>query len=104
MTADSVPDGWFDVFVPGTTPKGRSIERTAVVNNIEDTLLQTAIGETVSLFPAHVAIYYPRPGIVYLPVPDMEALPYGLVWRSDAENDMIRALARVASELGPLHG
>jgi hypothetical protein len=34
----------------------------------------------------------------------MQALPYGLVWRSEAENDMIRALARVARELGPLPG
>jgi DNA-binding transcriptional LysR family regulator len=104
VTADPVPGGWFDRFVPGVTPKGRPIERTAVVNNIEDTLLHTAMGETVSLFPAHVALYYPRPGIVYLPVTDMEALPYGLVWRSEAENEMIRVLARVVRELGPLPG
>jgi hypothetical protein len=25
------------------------------------------------------------------------------VWRADAENDAIRALARVVRELGPLH-
>ncbi|MFB4320570.1 LysR family transcriptional regulator [Actinomadura sp. 21ATH] len=104
VTADPVPGGWFDRYVPETTPGGRSIERTAVVNNIEDTLLHTAMGETASLFPAHVALYYPRPGIVYLPVTDMEALPYGLVWRSEAENDLIRALARVVRELGPLPG
>jgi hypothetical protein len=48
--------------------------------------------------------YHPRPGIVYLPVTDMEALPYRLVWRSEAENDMIRALAHVVGELGPLPG
>jgi hypothetical protein len=51
-----------------------------------------------------VALFCPRPGIVYLPVPDMKALPYGLVWREDAENDMIRALARGVRELGPLPG
>jgi hypothetical protein len=69
-----------------------------------DILLHTAVGETVSLFPAHVARYFVRPDIVYLPVTDMEALPYVLVWRGDAENDMIRALARVVRELGPLTG
>ncbi|MGI5290662.1 hypothetical protein ACQEVF_46095 [Nonomuraea polychroma] len=34
--------------------------------------------------------------------PPPDALPYGLVWRSDTENDMIRAFARVVRDLGPL--
>lgn len=42
--------------------------------------------------------YYPRPGIAHLPVTDMEALPYGLLWRGDAENDMIRALTQPVRE------
>lgn len=32
---------------------------------------------------------FPRPDIAYLPVNDMDALPYGMVWLSAAENDMI---------------
>jgi hypothetical protein len=34
----------------------------------------------------------------------MDALPYGLVWCSAAENDMIRGFARVVRDLGPLPG
>ncbi|MFC4010698.1 LysR family transcriptional regulator [Nonomuraea purpurea] len=101
---EQVPGEWFDHYVPEFTPKGRSIDRTDLVDNIEDIFMHTALGDSVSLFPVHVSRYYPRPDMVYLPVPDMEALPYGLVWRSDAENDMIRALARVVRELGPLPG
>ncbi|GII60910.1 LysR family transcriptional regulator [Sphaerisporangium krabiense] len=104
VIVESVPGDWMDRYVPKLTPKGRPIERTAVVHNIEDILLYTTMGETISLFPAHVTRYYPRPGIVYRPVTDMEPLPYALVWRSDAENDMIRALARVVREVGPLPG
>jgi hypothetical protein len=38
----------------------------------------------------------------YLPVPDIDALPYALVWRTDSENDLVRALARVAADIGIL--
>ncbi|WP_223166529.1 hypothetical protein [Nonomuraea sp. SYSU D8015] len=62
----------------------------------------TSLGETVTLFPIQVTRYWPRPDIVYLPVRDMTALPYALVWRSEAENDLIRAFAGVVRELGPL--
>ncbi|WP_336207156.1 LysR family transcriptional regulator [Nonomuraea sp. LPB2021202275-12-8] len=104
VTAESAPGNWFDRYVPELTPKGRSIDRTTLVHNVEDILMNTAMGDTVSLFPLHVTRYYRRPGIVYLPVTDMEALPYRMVWRSDGENDLIRALAGVVRDLGPLPG
>ncbi|GAA4596236.1 LysR family transcriptional regulator [Planotetraspora phitsanulokensis] len=102
LSVDAVPGYWFDRYVPERTPGGRLIERGAHVNNIEDIFLHTVLGETVTLFPVHVARYFPRPDILYLPVRDMEALPYGLVWHSESENELIRAFARVVRELGPL--
>ncbi|MGI5493563.1 LysR family transcriptional regulator [Microtetraspora malaysiensis] len=104
VTIEQAPDYWFDRYIPKLTLKGRSIDRTDLVDNVEDIFVHTAMGDAVSFFPMHVTWYYPRPDIVYLPVTDMEALPYGLVWRSDAENDLIRALARVVRDLGPLPG
>ncbi|MEU4228513.1 LysR family transcriptional regulator [Nonomuraea sp. NPDC026600] len=104
VAIESAPGYWFDHYAPGLTPKGRAIDRTAKVDNLEEVFMATVLGEAVTLFPAHVTWYYPRPDIVYLPVNDMDALPYGLVWRSAAENDMIRALARVVRDLGPLPG
>ncbi|MGI5169889.1 LysR family transcriptional regulator [Spirillospora sp. CA-253888] len=104
ITVEPVPDYWFDHYVPGATPKGRLISRTADVSNIEDIFVSTVLEGTVALFPAHVARYYPRPDIAYLPVRDMESLPFGPVWRHDAENDMIRAFAQVVRDLGPLAG
>jgi DNA-binding transcriptional LysR family regulator len=99
-----VPDYWYEHYVPELTPKGRVIDRTVTVNNIEEIFMTTVLGETVTLFPLHVTRYYPRPDIAYLPVNDMDALPYGLVWCSAAENDMIRGFARVVRDLGPLPG
>ncbi|MFF5209319.1 LysR substrate-binding domain-containing protein [Streptosporangium sp. NPDC000396] len=104
VMADPAPGYWKDRYVPEFTPKGRSIDRTAVVNSLQDIFMHTALGETVTLFPVHVTRYFPRPDIAYLPVNDMDALPYGPVWLSAAENDMIRAFARVVGDLGPLPG
>jgi hypothetical protein len=60
----------------------------------------------VVLFPAHVSRYWARPDIAYLPVTDLEPLPYALVWRteaeSEAESEAVRALAGVIRDLGPL--
>ncbi|MEV4290636.1 hypothetical protein AB0K40_34445 [Nonomuraea bangladeshensis] len=56
----------------------------------------------VVLFPAHVARYWARPDIAYLPVTDLEPLPYALVWRSETESEPIRALAGIIRDLGPL--
>ncbi|MBG0826614.1 hypothetical protein HS041_02340 [Planomonospora sp. ID67723] len=49
------------------------------MNNIEEIFMHTVPGEAVTLFPVHVSWYFPRPDIVYPPVKDMDALPYGLV-------------------------
>ncbi|SDJ65878.1 hypothetical protein SAMN05421874_102594 [Nonomuraea maritima] len=60
------------------------------------------MGEAVSLFPAHMRRYWSRPDIAYLLVSDIDTLRYALVWRTETENDLIRALARIAADLGPL--
>ncbi|MEU4323870.1 LysR family transcriptional regulator [Nonomuraea dietziae] len=102
IAVKSMPSYWFDHYVPEFTPKGRLIERTADVTNVEEIFMLTVLGEAVALFPVHVTRYYARPDIAYLPVKDMDVLPYGLVWLSAAENDMMRAFARVVRDLGPL--
>ncbi|WP_405785934.1 hypothetical protein [Streptomyces sp. NBC_01367] len=38
--------------------------------------------------------------IRFLPVPEMATLTFALVWRTDAENDLIRALADTVRDLG----
>ncbi|SNT16031.1 transcriptional regulator, LysR family [Streptosporangium subroseum] len=98
----SRPDYWADSFLPSHTRKGRPIERGLLVSNSEEILALTSAGELVNLFPAHMRRFWSRPDIAYLPVNDIDALPFGLVWRSEAENDLIRAFARVAADIGTL--
>jgi hypothetical protein len=102
---ETVPAYWFDSFAPRQTRRGRVIERGPLVRDAEDALTWTSMAETVTLFPAHMTRYWVRPDITYLPVKDLDALLYAMVWRSsDAENELIRSLARVVRDLGSLDG
>ncbi|GII34313.1 LysR family transcriptional regulator [Planotetraspora mira] len=98
----SIPDYWADSFCPFYTRKGRPIERGPLVRNTEEIFTLTSTGELVNLFPAHMTRYWNRPDIAYLPVSDIDALPYALVWRTETENERIRALAQVAADIGTL--
>ena len=96
------PDYWADGYIPSHTRKGRPIERGPVVGNAEEVLTLASIGEIVNLFPVHMRRYWSRPDIAYLPVRDIDVLPYALVWRTETENDPIRAFARIAADIGIL--
>lgn len=99
---ENAPGYWFDSFVPSHTRKGRQIERGPQVHNGEEALTLTSTGEVVTLFPLHMTRYAARPDILYLPVRDIHALSYALVWHTESENDLIRALAKTVRDLGPL--
>ncbi|MGN9783503.1 LysR family transcriptional regulator [Nonomuraea sp. ZG12] len=101
VDVEARPDYWFESYVPSHTRRGRVIERGPLVRNTAEILTWTGMGEVVALFPSHMTRYWARQDIVYLPVHDVEPLPYALVWRSDTENDLIRALARTVRDLGP---
>ncbi|MGH3362032.1 MAG: LysR family transcriptional regulator [Nocardioides sp.] len=100
--AASRPDYWADGFVPSHTREGRRIERGPLVDNAQEILALASAGEIVNLFPGHMKRYWSRPDIAYLPVSGIGSLPYALVWRTETEDDPIRALARVAADLGTL--
>ena len=95
------PDYWKDGYIPSHTRTGRLLERGPIVRNAEEILTLISVGEIVNLFPSHMARYWTRPDIAYLPVRDMAALPYAPVWRTETENDLIRAFTQTVRDLGP---
>lgn len=94
------PDYWEDAFTPFYTPSGRPIEHVRAITNLDELYTAISTGEGVSSLGTHVTRYHPRPDIAYLPYHDAPLLRWGLVWRTDAENDPIRALAQVVRDLG----
>ncbi len=99
---DSAPDYWVDSYLPSHTPKGRPIERGPLVQNNDETLALAGTGEIVVPYPSHMIRYGIRPDITYLPIQDIDAISYALVWQSESENDLIRALAGTIHDIGPL--
>ncbi|MEU4576197.1 LysR family transcriptional regulator [Nonomuraea sp. NPDC023979] len=100
--ADNGPGYWYDAYAPRLTRRGRRIERGPVVRDAEEAMTLASMDGLVVLFPAHVTRYWARPDITYLPVTDLEPLPYALVWRSEAESEHVQALAGIIRDLGPL--
>ncbi|MFI6177253.1 LysR family transcriptional regulator [Nonomuraea sp. NPDC051191] len=102
VDAPSRPDYWAEGFLPPRTSVSRRIERGPLASNTEEMLSLISTGETVGLVAHHMKRYYLRPDIAYLPLRDDDPLKFALVWSTEAENDMIRALARTVRDLGPL--
>ncbi|NBH12122.1 LysR family transcriptional regulator [Amycolatopsis sp. SID8362] len=98
----SAPAYWIDSYLPPRTPQGRPIERGPLVRNNEQVLALVSVGEIVTPYPRHMSRYGVRPDIAYLPIRDIDAIAYALVWQSESENDLIRALARTIGDIGPL--
>ncbi|MFD6231792.1 LysR family transcriptional regulator [Streptomyces sp. NPDC060232] len=101
-TALGLPDYWEDSYLPFHTPRGRPIERLMPADNGDELISRVGMGEIIHTFPGHVTRYWGMENIRWLPVPDMATMTYALVWRTEAENDVIRALAGTVRDLGVL--
>ncbi|MEU1039753.1 LysR family transcriptional regulator [Streptomyces sp. NPDC005551] len=104
-TAHVMPDYWEDSYLPFYTPRGRPIERlTSAVSDSSDELISyVGMGEIINIFPSHVTRHWGMSHIQWLPLPDMATMHFALVWKTEAENDLIRALADTVRDLGVFH-
>ncbi|MEV5569323.1 LysR family transcriptional regulator [Spirillospora sp. NPDC052269] len=96
------PEAWEDGYLPFHTPRGQTIPRVQSVAHTDEILHLVGTGEIIHAFPAHVTRYWAMRDIRFLRLPDMAPLVYALVWRTETENDHIRALASTVEALSPL--
>ncbi|MFJ3835322.1 LysR family transcriptional regulator [Streptomyces sp. NPDC054904] len=99
-TAPGMADYWEDSYLPFHTPRGRTIERTMAVTSADELINLVSMGEIIHGFPSHVTRYWGMPNLRWLPIPDLPAMSFALVWRTEAENDLVRALADTVRDLG----
>ncbi|NUS91803.1 MAG: LysR family transcriptional regulator [Nocardia sp.] len=97
--ANSPPDYWQTAAVPFATPSGRTIARVAYADTFQDMLMLVAAGKVITPVHAHAAIHYPRPDVVYIPMPDAPPARWSLIWRRGGATGLIRELAAAAAEL-----
>lgn len=96
------PDYWRDAVVPTRTPSGQPIKLGPEVTNYQEMIPIMASGEAMSPVHAQAASHYPNPDIAYVPIRDAPPSVWVLVWRTDAESQLILDLARIVREMGPL--
>ncbi|MFE9467458.1 LysR substrate-binding domain-containing protein [Streptomyces virginiae] len=101
-TALGLPDYWEDSYLPFHTPRGRPIRRitAAASDNADELISHVGMGEIIHTFPGHVTRYWGLSNIRWLPVPEMGRMTFALVWRTEAENELVRALADTVRDLG----
>ncbi|MFI9509012.1 LysR family transcriptional regulator [Nocardia sp. NPDC052566] len=99
-SGSAVAEYWEDAFNSFYTPSGRPVDKVAEVTNLEDILLAVVHDGIVHTMGAHGSRYFARPDVVYLDIEGEPRLTWALIWRSDADNARIRALAEVIRDLG----
>lgn len=102
VMVSNMPETWENGYLPFRTPRGKAIERVESVANADELLQLVSTGEIIHPFPAHVTHYWSMPHIKWLLMPDLNTLTYVLVWRTEAENDLIRAFAGTIQDLSPI--
>jgi DNA-binding transcriptional LysR family regulator len=99
VMAGARPDYWREVLVPLRTPSGDLIRIGPSVSNFQEMIPILVTGEAVSPVHAQAARYYARPDIAYVPIRDAPPARWGLIWRTGAETELIRAFVRTAERL-----
>ncbi|MFE9566048.1 LysR family transcriptional regulator [Streptomyces sp. NPDC006487] len=97
------PDYWEDAFMPFHAPSGRAIERiSCFAAELDSLFMIISSGEAIHSFAAQVTRFHVRPDITYLHLHDAPMMRWGLVWRSDNDNPMVRSFVAIARELGTM--
>lgn len=101
-TGTPLPDYWEDAYLPFQSPRGRQIQRGFYTTTPEELIHLVAVGEIAQPFPVHVTDYWGMPDVKWLPITDMSRLSYALVWRTETETAVVRALADIVRDIGTL--
>jgi DNA-binding transcriptional LysR family regulator len=102
---DGVGVGVGELALPGVEPdRPGDVERYLDgiagrhrVRDLPELLMLVELGELVTLLPESVAARYPRPGVVYRPVPDAPPATLVIAWPQQSRSRATAALVRAAT-------
>ncbi|GAA3201822.1 LysR family transcriptional regulator [Dactylosporangium siamense] len=97
----SIPAYMEEVLNPFHTPSGRPIARGPRVTTLHDALAAVGSGRVVAAVTSDIPAFYSWPNLVFLPVRDATPVGWALVWRTAAENRLIRAFVDLAGASPP---
>ncbi|MGY1625053.1 LysR family transcriptional regulator [Geodermatophilus sp. SYSU D00965] len=93
--AETTPEGnarWLvDPRADGSSPR-----RGPVATDVDELLDLCAAGKGLSIAAEPVTSHYTRPGVCFVPLGDVEAARFALVWRSDERDSAVLAYVALA--------
>jgi DNA-binding transcriptional LysR family regulator len=90
----TIPRLWLDHHYPRATPSGRPVPHDRTATYWQEVLALVAAGKGVSPASLGAAVYYSRPGLVYVPFRDAPPIEYGLMWPATGETARVRAFVQ----------
>jgi DNA-binding transcriptional LysR family regulator len=65
-------------------------------SSLEEELGAVAAGNAITITAAAASRYYPRPGVVYIPITDIAGSTCAVGWRQESESDLVRSFTETA--------
>ena len=102
VTDNHAPGLWHDYWL---ATHHRSAGPAAVAEEFvthDDWLEAIRAGHGVSICPEATARHYPWPGVAFVPIPDMEPVPFGIAWQRARETPVLLAFVECAEAAAQL--
>ncbi|MVZ99986.1 LysR family transcriptional regulator [Actinomadura sp. LD22] len=99
MWTERAPREWVDWWAVNPRPDGSEPRWGPTNDNVEEMLEQVAEGVAICFAPSSMALYYTRPGMVWVPLTGVEPLRVALAWADGADGPLVRSFARIVRGL-----
>ncbi|MEU5213196.1 LysR substrate-binding domain-containing protein [Streptomyces sp. NPDC020742] len=90
---------WTDYWMCAEYRRRLDMPRLVEVSSADDELQAVAAGRAISITPAAAARFYPRSGIVYVPVEGVSPSTVALAWSRSATNPAVAAFAKAVQQV-----
>jgi DNA-binding transcriptional LysR family regulator len=97
MWTERAPREWVDWWAVNPRPDGSAPRWGPTNDNVEEMLEQVAEGTAICFAPSSMALYYARPGLVWVPLTDVEPLRVALAWADGGP--LVEAFAAIVRDL-----
>jgi DNA-binding transcriptional LysR family regulator len=99
FVTDALPDGrWHDYWLAMHHRPPGPADVAARTFSHDEWLEAVRAGLGVSICPDITARYYPRPGVAFVPVPDMDPAPFYVAWMRDGAGPLVRDFVACAED------
>jgi DNA-binding transcriptional LysR family regulator len=102
--ARRAPREWINWWAVSPRPDGSEPVFGPPNDNVEELLEYVAAGPGICIVPRSIAEYYPRPGMVWLPLADADPLRIAIGWPVASRNPLVTEFAAVVRELAHADG